>query len=86
MHTKTALNVLTSFFSSSNMCDAERDENAEVTVRKYENVVGRSRGVQMEIVEVKMNGDKLMDHLIQCASLAIPHEWNVVWNSHARQI
>lgn len=77
---------LTSFFSSSNMCDAERDENVEVTVRKYENVVGRSRGVQMEIVEVKMNGDELMDHLIQCASLAIPHEWNVVWNSHARQI
>ena len=68
------------------MCDAERDENVEVTVRKYENVIGRSRGMQMEIMEVKINGNELIDHLIQCASLAIPHEWNVVWSSHARQI
>ena len=77
---------LSAFFSSDNICDAERDEDVEVTVRKYENVIGRSRGAQMEIVEVKMNGKELMDHLIQCASLAIPHEWNVIWNSHARQI
>ena len=40
----------------------------------------------MEIVESKMNGNELIDHLIQCALLAIPHEWNVVWNTHARQI
>jgi hypothetical protein len=77
---------LGAFFSSENLCDAERDEDIEVTVRKYEKVMGRSRGAQMEIVEVKMNGSELMDHLIQCASLAIPHEWNVIWNSHARQI
>jgi hypothetical protein len=48
---------LGAFFSSENLCDAERDEDTEVTVRKYENVVGRSRGAQMEIVEFKMNGN-----------------------------
>lgn len=73
------------FFDANNLCDAERDDNVEVTVRKYENVMGRSRGMQMEIVEVKMNGNELMDHLIECAKVAIPHEWNVIWNSHARQ-
>ena len=42
--------------------------------------------MQMEIVELKMNGDQLIDHLIHCATLAIPHEWNVIWNAHARTI
>ena len=33
-----------------------------------------------------MNGDELLDHIIHCAVLAIPHEWNVIWNAHARTI
>ena len=40
----------------------------------------------MEIVELKMNGDQLIDHLIHCATLAIPHESKVIWNAHARTI
>ena len=48
--------------------------------------MGRSRGMQMEIIEKKMNGDELLDHIIDCALLAIPHEWNVTWNAHARTI
>ena len=74
------------FFNSTNMCDVERNVDIEVIVRKYENVQGRSRGMQLEIIEVKMNGDELLDHIIQCASLALPHEWNVKWNAHARTI
>jgi hypothetical protein len=42
--------------------------------------------MQMQIVEVKMNGDQLLSHIINCATLAIPHEWNVVWKAHARTI
>ena len=42
--------------------------------------------MQMEVVEVKMNGDEVIEHLIHCATLAIPHEWNVKWNAHARTI
>ena len=74
------------FFSESNLCNIERNLDIEVTVRKYENVSGRSRGMQMEVVEVKMNDDQLLNHIIHCATLAIPHEWNVVWNAHARTI
>ena len=77
---------ISKFFSESNLCDIERNLDIEVTVRKYENVFGRSRGMQMEVVEVKMNGDQLLNHIIHCATLAIPHEWNVVWNAHARTI
>ena len=68
------------------MCDIERNKDVEVTVRKYENVLSRSRGMQLEIVEVKMNGDEIVEHLIHCAKLAIPHEWNVKWNAHARAV
>ena len=74
------------FFNNTNMCDVERNVDIEVSVRKYENVQGRSRGMQLEVIEVKMNGDELLDHIIQCATLAIPHEWNVHWNAHARTI
>ena len=74
------------FFSDSNMCDIERNKDVEVTVRKYGNVLGRSRGMQLEIVEVRMNGDEIVEHLIHCAKLAIPHEWNVKWNAHARAV
>lgn len=74
------------FFKTENLCNAERNVDCVVTVRKYENVPGRSRGMQMEIVEVKMNGDELLEHLIHCATLAIPHEWNIKWNAHARTI
>ena len=74
------------FFSDSNMCDIERNKDVEVIIRKYENVQGRSRGIQYEIVEVKMNGDEVVEHLIHCAKLAIPHEWNVKWNAHARNV
>ena len=62
------------FFSQDNLCNAERNSNITVNVRKYENIPGRSRGVQMEIVEVAMNGTELIEHLIQCAIIAIPHE------------
>ena len=74
------------FFNNTNMCDVERNVDIEVIVRKYENVQGRSRGMQLEVIEVKMNGDELLDHIIQCATLALPHEWNVHWNAHARTI
>lgn len=50
------------FFHGSNLCNIERNADIEVIVRKYENVQGRSRGMQMEVVEVKMKGDQLMDH------------------------
>ena len=49
------------------MCDIERNKDVEVTVRKYENVFGRSRGMQLEIVEVKMNRDENVVQLIHCA-------------------
>jgi hypothetical protein len=42
--------------------------------------------MQMEIVEDKMNGEEIIEHLIHCAKLALPHEWNVKWNAHARTI
>lgn len=74
------------FFDQQNLCNIERNIDIVVVVRKYENVQGRSRGMQMEVVEVKMNGDQLIDHLMHCATLAVPHEWNVVWNAHARTI
>ena len=48
------------FFDASNMCDAERNPNFQVSVRKYENIPGRSRGMQLEIVEVSMNGAELI--------------------------
>ena len=48
--------------------------------------MGRSRGMQLEIVEIKMNGDELIEHLIHCAILAMPHEWNVTWNTQARTV
>ena len=41
------------FFSELNLCRIERNTDIEVTVRKYENVIGRSRGMQMEIIEKK---------------------------------
>ena len=63
------------FFNEANMCNIERSKDVEVIVRKYENVLGRSRGMQYEIVEVKMNGDELIEHLIHYhTKLAIPHE------------
>ena len=74
------------FFSDANLCSAERNIDAQVIVRKYENVLGRSRGMQLEIVETKMNGDELIEHLINCAIIAMPHEWNVTWNAHARTV
>lgn len=74
------------FFNEANLCDIERNKDVEVLVRKYENIQGRSRGMQMEIVEVKMNGDEIVEHLMHCAKLAVPHEWNVKWNAHARTI
>ena len=74
------------FFDQSNLCNIERNKDTEVIVRKYENIQGRSRGMQMEIVEVKMNGDEVIEHLMHCATLAIPHEWNVKWNAHTRTI
>jgi hypothetical protein len=74
------------FFNQSNLCNAERNESFTVKVRKYENVPGRSRGMQMEIVEVPMNGVELMEHLIRCAVAALPHEFNIKWNTHARQM
>ena len=74
------------FFSSANLCNAERNANFVVKVRKYENIPGRSRGMQLEIVEVEMNGEELFEHLIKCALAAIPHEWNIRWNTHMRQL
>jgi hypothetical protein len=74
------------FFNAANMCNAERNTNFTVKVRKYENIPGRTRGMQMEIIEVEMNGDELIQHLIGCAKAAIPHEWNIRWNTHARQM
>ena len=74
------------FFSDDNLCGAERNSDVQVLVRKYENVMGRSRGMQLEIVETKMNGDELIEHLINCAVLAMPHEWNVTWNAQARTV
>ena len=74
------------FFNENNLCNAERSTGFTVIVRKYENVPGRSRGMQMEIVEVSMNGVELMQHLIQCAKVALPHEFNIKWNTHARQM
>ena len=68
------------------MCNSERNIHFQVNVRKYENIPGRSRGMQLEIVEVSMNGKELIQHLIECANAAIPHEWNIRWNTHARQI
>lgn len=62
------------FFEKPNLCNTERNADIEVIVRKYENVQGLSRGMQMEVVEVKLSGDQLIDHLIHCATLAIPHE------------
>lgn len=38
---------LNQFFRKANLCDIERNLDIEVTVRKYENVFGRSRGMQM---------------------------------------
>lgn len=58
------------FFADANLCRIERNTDIEVVVRKYENVMGRSRGMQMEIIEKKMNGDELLDHIIDCALLA----------------
>ena len=74
------------FFSDDSLCAAERNSDVQVLVRKYENVLGRSRGMQLEIVETKMNGDELIEHLINCAVLAMPHEWNVTWNAQARTV
>ena len=74
------------FFNESNMCNSERNIHFQVNVRKYENIPGRSRGMQLEIVEVSMNGKELIQHLIECANAAIPHEWNIRWNTHARQM
>ena len=74
------------FFLEPNLCKIERNVDIEILVRKYENVLGRSHGMQMEIVEVRMNGDVLIDHLIHCATLAMPHDWNVTWNAQARTV
>ena len=74
------------FFNENNLCNAERNSGFTVIVRKYENVPGRSRGMQMEIVEVSMNGVELIQHLIQCAKVALPHEFNIKWNTHGRQM
>ena len=68
------------------MCNIERNVDIEVTFRKYENVQGKSRGMQLEVAEVKIYGEELIDHIIQCATLAISHKWNVTWNAHARTI
>ena len=68
------------------MCDAERNEHFTVKVRKYENIPGRTRGMQLEIVEVVMNGAELIAHLVRCALVALPHEWNIKWNAHMRQL
>ena len=73
-------------YSEPNLCKIERNVDIEIPVRKYENVLGRSCGMQMEIVEVRMNGDELMDHLIHCATLAMSHDWNVTWNAQARTV
>lgn len=62
------------FFSGPNLRKIERNIDIEILVRKYENVVGRSRGMQIEIVKVRMNGDELIDHLIHCATLAMSHD------------
>jgi hypothetical protein len=35
------------FFSNANLCNIERNVDIEVTVRKYENVQGRLRGMQL---------------------------------------
>jgi hypothetical protein len=74
------------FFATANMCDAERNEHFTVKVRKYENIPGRTRGMQLEIVEVVMNGAELIAHLVRCALVALPHEWNIKWNTHMRQL
>ena len=74
------------FFAEANMCNTEKNENFTVNVRKYENIPGRSRGMQLEIVEVPMNGLELIEHLVQCAIVALPHEWNIKWNTHMRQL
>lgn len=74
------------FFSEANMCNAERNPDCFVTVRRYEDIPGRSRGVQKEIVEVEMNGVELMEWIQECAKAAIPHMWDDNWNTHARQL
>ena len=35
---------------------------------------------------VSMNGVELIQHLIQCAKVALPHEFNIKWNTHMRQM
>ena len=42
--------------------------------------------MQLKIVEVVMNGAELIEHLICCALAAIPHESNIKWNTHMRQL
>ena len=68
------------FFSNTNLCNIEKNVDIEVSVRKYENVQGRSRGMQLEVVEVKMNGEELLGHIIQCATLALPHARTICVN------
>ena len=68
------------FFNEDNLCNAERDPGFSVIVQKYENVSGRSRGIQMEIVEVKMNGVELITYLIHCA---IMQHWLQDCSAHA---
>lgn len=68
------------------MCDAERNPECLIIVRKYKDILGRSRGVQKEIVEEEMNGVELIEWIQECAKIAIPHMWNDKWNSHARQL
>jgi hypothetical protein len=77
---------VTKFFNQANLCNIERNKDVDVLVRQYENIQGRSKKMQMEIVRVRMNGEEIIEHLIHCAKLALPHEWNVKWNAHARTI
>jgi hypothetical protein len=56
------------------LCNIERNKDVDVIVRKYANIQGRSKKTQMEIIEVRMNGEEIIEHLIHSAKLALPHE------------
>ena len=39
-----------------------------------------------EVWKVKLNGDQFIDNLKHCARLAVPHEWNAIWNANAQTV
>lgn len=74
------------FCNENNMCSAESNINCTVLVRHYADFYGRSRGIVKEITEKEMNGEELIQWLIECLKKAIPHRWDDQWGAHARQL